>query len=205
MYKPTPSLDIIRPVLNIGETEIDRIQESLVDEDMEEDQRKRLRKLFKRPEMLHATLVSHAELLRLQQFVSWRSSVNDEHLSELSDYMESALPDFSQASVEVPTLPAELRPTLSAKGNFILTVAGSQELVHERLIAKQALCNFYRVKGDPERVWSDDTDTSEVWLASSYDTRTTQLLREVDWALASAPGLLPEVTELGRVAIRPNN
>ncbi|HVV67043.1 MAG TPA: hypothetical protein VHB72_03150 [Candidatus Saccharimonadales bacterium] len=207
MAKPpverVPSLDIERPVMNIGPAELAEVQGLMVSDYTSEGERKRLRTLFKKSGHLSAVLVSHAELMRLQKYVGWGSSVTGEHIEELKQYVEEVLPPFSQQEAEVPTLPAEIKPTQgnNASSN-ILTIASSPDLVAERLFAKQALYNFYRVKQEPQRVWSDDEDTVKVWLASSRDAQTARLLHELDWALESMPGVLPEVTKFGPVNLR---
>jgi hypothetical protein len=198
-----PSLDIYHPVRNIGKGEVDALKEELIDDAGGETYAtpEILSKLLRPARLLRAEVLIHSELLKFHDYIGL-GEVSEEHIDELAEYLGGVLPDFSHHEViDTPTLPVHRDPL--GEG-YVLSIAGSTEVMQERVLVKAALANYYRLPRTPTHVWRDDERTTRAWVARSVEPLSNDLLERLEAILLQKPDLLPDRAEMSGVLIKPN-
>lgn len=207
-----PSLDIFHNVVNVDREDVAGLSRALIGDESDygsertheefQERRETVRKLLRPARLLRAETIVHSELLRLHQYAGI-SDPGEEHIDELSGYMEEILTEtWPDHIVDAPTLPLRLKKLGPA--GVVLSIAGSVEMLQERVLAKVALAKFYRLSRVPDGIWLNDEQVTRPWLARAVGPEASNLIRELATTIQEVPDLLPERTEFGGVRLEPN-
>jgi len=201
MKPRVPSLNIIRRAENIGPESIERIKETLSCVSFFEA--KYIENVLQPTSRLGATIIGHGELRRLHLFLD--RPITSERVAQLAAYIQDVLPPSSSRPVLVPTLPSDINETSGRNNRRVLTVAGSDDLIRERLLAREAVCSFYDLDTVPAGVWLADDYMTRVGIAKSNNRVESQMVRFLHGSLVSGTELLPPAVQLAPIEIQPVN
>ncbi len=203
MPERVPSLDVVRPVLNIGHEEVSRVEERFLEETNGSPAAQDIiGRLFRPVDAFRATLVSNREFVRLQRHFYGGLAEGD--VQKLAGHLHEVLPTSAQ-TVDLPTFPLRFYDVDRASRRT-MTIAGGPQILGERQVTQEAILSFMDVDAEEvasKGVWDSDPEkTSRVWLATSRGKVQTALLRKLGEIIGEEPDLLPAVTEFGPMKIR---
>jgi len=199
MQPRTPSLSIIRRAENIGPESIARLKAALGVVSFFED--KYIDNVLQPTQRLGATIIGHGELKRLHLYLD--RPITPRRVQKLAQYMRSVLPPFSEQPLEVPTLPSDINEATGRNNRRVLTVAGSPQLIQERVLAREAVRNFYELDEVPAGVWLDDAYMTRIGIAKSNNRIESQMVKFLHGSLVPGSELLPSEVQLAPVEIVP--
>jgi len=212
-----PSVEIFHKITNFGKDHVDGLNRELVDAACEDgsgvpgvsegrqSMQTTVDRLLRPARLLRGEILVPVELVRLYERAGIRD-ITEERVDELIEYIGSILPAYDPDSpqkklYEAPMLPAR-RERLGA--GFVLSVAGSQDMLQERALVKGAVLNFYKLKGSYDAAWNDDDRVTGAWLARSSGPKSNALLLMLEGKLHDRPALLPADADIGGAIVRPN-
>jgi hypothetical protein len=216
MTERIPSIDVIRPVLNIGEEDIAHMQRHMLDyaDSLGAYAAPKMYdvipKIFYPIDALRSVIINRSEFLQLQRYVGL-DQIDEARLKELKSHIHSELAELSPTAhgkQDVPTLPTKFYRRREDGGRkFTMTIAPSPITVQERRVTKGVIQKFFELETIPEGIWaSDDERTTRVWLARSTNAKAARLVHDLDAALAKGEKrLLPNSTQLGELEVRESN
>lgn len=212
-----PSVEIFHKVTNLRTDHVDGLKRELVDAACEdgsgvpgavtgrEAMQTTVNRLLRPSRLLRGETLVPVELLRLYERAGIRG-VTEEHVDELIEYMGGILPAYDPDSPQEKLYDTLMLPTRREPlgAGFVLSVAGSQDMLQERALVKGAVLNFYKLKGSHREAWLDDNRVTRAWLARSSSPRSNALLMMLEDKLQDRPSLLPAAADIGAAVMRPN-
>ena len=190
----SPSLNIYRPVLNIGGEDLDNLRRSLIEEG--KFPVGDIGRLFGGRE-LRSHIVSHKETAKTLYTAGYEGDFDE--IECLQDYLEEKLPKSFGEPLTVPTLPAHVYDP-KIKGRRELRIAYSPLLAEERIIALNSLSAYFDLN-QPRAVKAvkQNLHLTATKIASSQNVRLRTPLTHLQLMLPGSS--LPKQTELGPALI----
>lgn len=201
----TPGLAIYAPAHNIGGEQVAALGDKLTGRRKHPASPKDVRRVLKPAGSPRANIAFSEETANLHEFLGM-DKVDRAHLEDLRSYMRSVLRvHLGEGSVGwFDTLPPRIDEL--EDGSLSLSVAGSEDLISARALAKAAYGSYYRVRKIPEEVWlpGGDEVLTGVELARSSGPSTHDLVRRLYVELNSDDTILEPRTELGNLLLIPD-
>lgn len=196
MSKRLPSVEAYHEITGITDDHILGLQLQLIEDGFEE---RDVMKCFRRNNRLLSAVISRHEITRLSNMKDKEPTVKE--VEDLGARIKEAMPATAHEAVPVSTLPSEvMQPAPQNSELRVLMVAGSEEAVAERMLAKQAVRGFFGLQDLSERGWSDDGFATHGHFMLS---RTESGLAILEHAknLINAGGILPPEVQREPVTI----